>query len=242
MKDRYQESVHTRLAGVERSVRFLTRRQQIPKNHPYPGDGTDSGGGDGGATTIDSTENVGDTWGVHSQGPEPDGYVLTADGTGGSVWAGVPGGGGGDGTGIFFNTDPQADDFLVITATGEGSGWDAGEMALECNGGTTWLKNSAEGISIYSSGHFATGRITDLASAAGTTDRPGMVIAASDGIMLAQSSIDTGEEFGSLNLVFLYVDTGNNLLRSPVILNTTSDPHVAGALWNDGGTVKISSG
>ncbi len=40
---------------------------------------------------IDSTENVGDTWGVHSEdpidGPETEGFLLNADGDGGSLWA-----------------------------------------------------------------------------------------------------------------------------------------------------------
>jgi hypothetical protein len=37
MKTRYQETPETRMAGLERDVRNLKRRQQIPKNHPYPG-------------------------------------------------------------------------------------------------------------------------------------------------------------------------------------------------------------
>jgi hypothetical protein len=228
------------MAGLERDVRNLKRRQQVPKNHPYPGDPSE--GAD--AAVIDSTENVGDAWGVHSAGPETEGWVLTADGTGGSAWAEAPGDGGGGGTGIFFNTDPQADDYLVITATGEGTGYAAGEMALECNGGTTWLQNTDEGVVVYSTGRFTAGRITDLATAVLETgaSRPGMIIAAEQGLIISQAAIDSQAEHGTLNLVFLYADTGNNLLRSPVILATTSDPHVAGALWNDGGTVKISSG
>jgi hypothetical protein len=95
MKTRYQETPETRMAGLERDVRNLKRRQQVPKNHPYPGDG--SATDDDPGAVIDSTENVGDTWGVHSAGPETEGWVLTADGTGGSTWAAVPGGGGGGG-------------------------------------------------------------------------------------------------------------------------------------------------
>jgi hypothetical protein len=156
----------------------------------------------------------------------------------------VGGDGGTTATGIFFDTDPQAGDFLVVTATGEGSAWDAGQMTLVANGGTTWLKNSAQGVVILSSGQFATGRITDLDSTLLETgaDRPGMILAASDGLVISQSGIDAQDEHGSLNLVFVYADTGNNLLRSPVLLATTADPHIAGALWNDSGTVKVSSG
>lgn len=40
---------------------------------------------------IDSTDNIGDCWGVHSEAAS-SGYVLTSDGAGGSVWQAVSGG------------------------------------------------------------------------------------------------------------------------------------------------------
>lgn len=59
----------------------------------------DQAGGGGGSVEpdqIDSTENVGLPWGVQSINPdtgnEPENYVLTADGDGGSVWAEVDSG------------------------------------------------------------------------------------------------------------------------------------------------------
>lgn len=161
--------------------------------------------------------------------------------------------GGGD-SGIFFDTSPQSGGYLEVTAndtdgisivaTGSGTGWDAGQMVLECNGGTTWLKNSDEGVVVYGTGHFTAGRITDLDTVLLETgaDRPSLILAGSNGVVISQAAVDVGDENGSLNLVFVYADTGNNLLRSPVLLATTADPHIAGALWNDSGTVKISSG
>lgn len=138
MKDRYQETTHTRLAGIERNVRFLQRRQQIPKNHPIPGDGSDD-------AVIDSTENVGDTWGVHSAGPEPGGYVLTADGTGGSVWAGVDAGG----AGIQYDVENVGDNLYVRTEGPPSNlGGENAAFALVDTGGGTLR----EGIEIKENG------------------------------------------------------------------------------------------
>ena len=166
------------------------------------------------------------------------------------VEAASTGTGGGD-TGIFFDVpnegaslDIVADDaggVSILSDGGDSAG--GGGMILMANAGTSTLKNSVEGVVVYSTGHFASGRITDLSSALGAgMDRPGLILAASDGVVISHGAIDAGEEHGALTLVYLHTDTGNNVLRSPRVLATTSDPHVSGALWNDGGTVKISSG
>lgn len=172
-----------------------------------------------------------------------------------SVGDGGDGGGGGT-TGLFMDTpgaeqeggylEIRANDTggINILATGSGNGWDAGQLTLECNGGTTTVKNSDEGVIVYGTGHLTSGRITDLDSVLLETgaDQPSLVLAGSNGVVISQAAINAGNEHGSLNLVFLFADTGNNLLRSPVILARTTDPHIAGALWNSSGTVKVSSG
>ena len=182
-------------------------------------------------------------------GADPAGVVYETVGGGG-------GDGGGGATGLFMDTpggeqeggylEVIADDTggINLLATGSGTGWDAGQMTLEANGGTTTLENSDEGVVVYGTGHMSSGRITDLDSVLLETgaDRPSLILAGSNGVVISQAAVDAGEEHGSLNLVFVFCDTGNNLLRSPVILARTTDPHIAGALWNSGGTVKISSG
>ena len=91
----YPPTKETRLSGLERKTRFLERRSQIPA--PKLADDEEA--------VVDSTENVGDEWGVHSAG-EADGAVLTADGAGGSIWT-PPDGGGGDLSGyIHYGVNP----------------------------------------------------------------------------------------------------------------------------------------
>lgn len=211
MKDRYQETPHTRLAGLERSVRFLIRRQQIPKNHPVPGDGSDE-------AIIDSTENVGDAWGVHSAGPETDGHVLTADGTGGSLWA--PGGGGAGGGGIQFDTDPQTGDWLVVETTATIPGHLNDGMQLYSYGDieiqNTSTDNTGNVVVAGDSGVGITGR----------GDQGVVINATGDGDLLLVTSGGLG--------AYITLELGSgSLLRIKGL--PTSNPGVAGGnyVWRD---------
>lgn len=71
----------------------MSRRANIPRhgeNHKGTGAGGTTGGSDPAVLNIDATANVGAPQGVHSVAAaanEPEGYVLTATGDGGSVWA-----------------------------------------------------------------------------------------------------------------------------------------------------------
>jgi hypothetical protein len=80
----------------------------------------------------DSTENVGDSYGIRSDGPETEGWVLTADGSGGSLWAAQTGGSGGGGLGdVILDSAPDAfwklnETSGVVAADSSGNNWDLG--------------------------------------------------------------------------------------------------------------------
>jgi hypothetical protein len=175
-----------------------------------------SGESVGGRPSAIKIAGNGDAGGIGLQNNNDDGITLRDTGSGGF-------------------------DFV---ATGSGNGFAAGRINLECNGGQTTIKNTDEGIVLYSTGNFSDGRITDLAASAGLGSTPGIIIAASDGIIISQSAFgNANDEFNDIGPVFLVMDTGDaglTLLRSPVLNDTTSDPGVPSALWNDGGTVVLS--
>lgn len=204
--------------------------------------GGGGGGDDGGGIQFDTSPQAGD-WlymETHDSAGAPGGYGIDLKTTEGGIQLYAD---------SVLNTNSHEGTFITddgptgirLVATGEGSGFGAGELRLDCLGGTTTLRNTDEGVVLYSTGEFSPGRITDLSTAAPDFDgRPGMIIAAPAGLVVSAAGIDPGEEHGSLNIVFLYTDTGSNLLCSPAVLARTTDPGIPGALYNSSGTVKVS--
>lgn len=146
------------------------------------------------------------------------------------------------GAGIYM--EDNGDGGIVFLATGAGSGWNKGRFSVENYGGQITLRNADEGIMIYSTGAFRDDRPADLTTAIPSAlFAPGMILAASDGIVFSQGGGGTNDEFFNLNYVWLYMDSGDHgfgALVSPIVLAQTTDPGFPGMLWNDSGTVKIS--
>lgn len=163
------------------------------------------------------------------------------------------------GAGIIFKNDGGIDPIfgygLFFEDNGDGGIRflsTTGGFFLDNFGGAFQLRNNDLGMILYSTGSLPDDTISDAPG--GTNLQPGMVIAASDGIMFLQSSPTFNEgpstdhtDAGSgtfFSNCYLYMDTGDFgilALWSPIVLSQTTDPGHPGMLWNDGGTVKIST-
>lgn len=160
------------------------------------------------------------------------------------------------GTGMRFKNDGGIDPISGFGILLEDNG-DGGFRLLSTTGGVIidsfgdvfQVHNADIGVVIYSTGAFDNGTITDMPG--GSNDQPGMMIAASDGILLTQGgpifphpasdvTPDTAYANSWFYLSSFVPGVAGMAIFSEAILLITSDPGVQGVMYNDGGVVKIS--
>lgn len=114
---------------------------QKPVIHGRDHKGRDPAGGPGGADpsvlNVDATANVGTDQGVKSYAAS-SGDALLSDGSGGSYWNAVGGGGGG----IQFDTEPQSGGWLLVETT------TPRYVDFSATYGQTFIDNSTGGIAL----------------------------------------------------------------------------------------------